>query len=106
MMAANEARQLGYGGVSMMSRVCGLSRVTITKGMRELRKRPLTAARLRHPGGGRPTLLSLDPELSRTLEGLVEPLTRGDSGIAAALDEQEHACARGRTHRPAPSGKP
>lgn len=77
-MAANEARQLGYGGVSKMSRACGLSRVTITKGIRELRNRPLTAGRIRHPGGGRPALLRLDPDLPRTLEGLVEPLARGD----------------------------
>lgn len=78
MMAANEARQLGYGGVSKISRACGLSRVTITKGIRELRNRPLTAGRIRHPGGGRPALLRLDPDLPRTLEGLVEPVARGD----------------------------
>ena len=36
MMAANEARELGYGGVSMVSRACGLSRVTIIKGIQEL----------------------------------------------------------------------
>ena len=78
MMAANEARQLGYGGVSKVSRACGLSRVTITKGMQELRGRPLRAGRIRHPGGGRPALLRRDPQLPLTLEGLVEPLARGD----------------------------
>lgn len=102
MMAANEARQLGYGGVSEISRACGLSRVTITKGLRELRKRPLTAGRIRHPGGGRPALLRLDPDLPRTLEGLVEPLARGDPAsplrwtskstrvLAAELTAQRH----------------
>ena len=78
MMAANEARQLGYGGVSRVSRACGLSRVTITKGMEELGNPPLETGRIRRPGGGRPTLLGLDPDLPRTLEGLVEPLARGD----------------------------
>jgi len=78
MMAANEARQLGHGGVSKISRACGLSRVTITKGMRELRDLPLTPGRIRRPGGGRATLLRLDPDLPRRLEGLVEPLARGD----------------------------
>ena len=77
-MAANEARQLGYGGVSTVSRACGLSRVTIIKGVRELGDPPLAAGRIRRPGGGRPALLSLDPNLPRTLEGLVEPLARGD----------------------------
>lgn len=78
MMAANEARQLGHGGVSRISRACGLSRVTITKGMQELRDRPLAPGRIRRPGGGRAPLLRLDPDLPRTLEGLVEPLARGD----------------------------
>ena len=35
MVAASEALGLGYGGISRVSRVCGLSRVTITKGIRE-----------------------------------------------------------------------
>lgn len=78
LLAANEARQLGYGGVSKVSRACGLSRVTITKGMQELSDPPLGASRIRRPGGGRPTLLRLDPVLPRVLEGLVEPLARGD----------------------------
>ena len=77
-MAANEAAQLGHGGVSIISRACGLSRVTITKGMRELRDRPLPPGRIRRPGGGRAALLRLDPDLPRRLEGLVEPLARGD----------------------------
>ena len=78
MMAANEARKMGHGGVSRVSQACGLSRVTIIKGMRELRDRPLATGRIRRPGGGRPALLDLDPDLPRTLEGLVEPLSRGD----------------------------
>src|SRR3972149_12306819 len=78
MMAANEARELGYGGVSRVSRACGLSRVTITKGMEDLGNPPLETGRTRRPGGGRPTLLKDDPDLPRTLEGLVEPLARGD----------------------------
>lgn len=102
MMAANEARQLGYGGVSRVSRACGLSRVTITKGMEELGNPPLETGRIRRPGGGRPTLLRLDPDLPRTLEGLVEPLARGDPGsplrwtskstrvLAAELTAQRH----------------
>ena len=103
MMAANEARQLGHGGVSSVSRACDLSRVTITKGMRELRDRPLTTGRIRRAGGGRPSLLQLDPDLPRTLEGLVEPLSRGDPesplrwtskstrSLAAELTAQRHA---------------
>jgi Rhodopirellula transposase DDE domain len=78
MMAANEAVHEGYGGISRISRVCGLSRVTITKGIRELGEHPIAAGRIRRTGGGRHTLLVSDPELPRALETLVEPLARGD----------------------------
>ena len=78
MMAASEAQQLGYGGVSTVSRACGLSRVTIMKGMQELDEPPLTPGRVRRPGGGRRTLVEQDPDLPSTLEGLVEPVARGD----------------------------
>jgi len=103
MMAANEARQLGHGGVSKVSQACGLSRVTITKGIRELHSRPLERGRIRRPGAGRPSLLLVDPDLPRILEGLVEPLSRGDPEsplrwtckstrmLAAELTSRNHA---------------
>jgi hypothetical protein len=78
MVAAAEAEQLGYGGVSLVSRACGLSRVTITKGIGELRARPLPGDRVRRSGGGRRRLEVHDPDLPGALESLVEPLTRGD----------------------------
>jgi hypothetical protein len=78
MMAANEALQEGYGGIARVSRACGLSRLTIAKGIRELGQKPLPAGRIRRPGGGRHRLVVRDPELPRVLESLVEPLARGD----------------------------
>lgn len=78
MLAAAEAVQLGYGGVSLVSRACGLSRVTITEGIGELTAPPLPADRIRRSGGGRWSLAVRDPKLPGLLESLVEPLTRGD----------------------------
>ena len=52
MVAASEARQMGYGGVSEVSWICGLSRVTILKGMRELECEALPAGRVRRAGAG------------------------------------------------------
>jgi hypothetical protein len=78
MVAAGEALGLGYGGISRVSRACGLSRVTITKGIQELRAEPLAAGRIRRPGAGRPKLTDVDPSLPQALEALVEPLARGD----------------------------
>jgi hypothetical protein len=102
MMAANEAVHEGYGGIARISRACGLSRVTIAKGVRELEEDPLAAGRIRRPGAGRHTLVVRDPELPRALETLVEPLARGDPQsplrwtckstrtLAAELSRQHH----------------
>lgn len=80
--AAAEARELGWGGISVVSRATGISRPTITAGMRELEmpaaERAQAAERVRRPGGGRPSLADVDPELLAALEGLIEPVTRGD----------------------------
>ena len=78
MLSAAEAIQLGHGGVSLVSRACGLSRVTITKGIRELGDDSMSTTRVRREGAGRPSLVSVDPTLPGVLEALVEPLTRGD----------------------------
>jgi hypothetical protein len=64
--------------VSRVSHACGLSRVTITKGISELGERPLAADRVRRSGGGRKKLAVRDPKLTGLLESLVEPLARGD----------------------------
>lgn len=80
--AAAEARRLGWGGVTAVSRATGLSRVTITAGLAELdlppEQRELEATRIRREGGGRRSLKQSDPQLLGTLESLIEPTTRGD----------------------------
>src|SRR5438445_1019838 len=78
MLAATEAVGIGYGGVSVVSRSCGLSRVTITKGISELSAPPLPEERIRRAGAGRQRLVVRDPRLSDSLDSLVEPLSRGD----------------------------
>src|SRR3974377_2433675 len=80
--AAAEARELGWGGVSLVSRATGLSRPTITAGLRELDQpipeRAAQGTRVRRPGGGRRPATVADPGLLAALESLVEPVTRGD----------------------------
>jgi len=78
LFAASEAKLMGHGGVTAVSRACGLSRVTITKGLQELDEPPLPAGRIRRPGAGRPSLVARDPGLLGRLERLVDPLSRGD----------------------------
>jgi len=78
--AATEARAYGYGGVSVVSRITGMARSTIARGVEEIieDKEPLETGRIRQPGGGRKTKRSEDSTLLPDLERLVEPATRGD----------------------------
>ncbi len=80
--AAAEARDLGWGGVSLVAHATGLSRPTIMVGLRELDQpipqRAAQAERVRRPGGGRRPLSQTTPALLPALEALVEPVTRGD----------------------------
>jgi len=80
--AAAEARDLGWGGVTVVAQATGLSRTTVTAGLRELglpvRQRAAQAGRVRRPGGGRHLLIQTDGALLAALESLVEPTTRGD----------------------------
>src|SRR5713101_3904721 len=78
LVAASKAVEVGYGGISRVSRACGLSRVTLTKGVEELQAPPLAPGRIRHEGGGRHALTTNDPGLAPTLDGMVEPTARGD----------------------------
>ncbi|MGH9418785.1 MAG: ISAzo13 family transposase [Thermoanaerobaculia bacterium] len=80
--AAAEARELGWGGVTLVAQSCGLSRTTITAGLRELdlprSRRQAESVRVRRPGGGRRPLTQTDRELIAALEQLIDPVTRGD----------------------------
>jgi len=78
LVAASKAVELGYGGISRVSRACGLSRATLTKGAQELQSAPLAPGRIRREGGGRRALTAHDPGLTPALDALVEPTARGD----------------------------
>ena len=78
-MAANEAIGLGYGGVSLIHRACGLSRKAIAKGIREIESGDsAVAGRIRRPGAGRKNLVLSDPGLLAALDDLIAGGTRGD----------------------------
>jgi hypothetical protein len=78
LMAASEARSLGYGGVSRIRRACGLSRKAIAKGIREIADGNTIPGRIRRSGAGRKNIIVRDPKLLTSLERLIEPETRGD----------------------------
>lgn len=79
LVAASEAIALARGGVSAVNRICGMSRTTITAGIRELREGAvLPPGRVRLPGGGRKKYAVQHPEFTAALEQLVAPSTLGD----------------------------
>jgi hypothetical protein len=76
--AASAAQAWGYGGVTLVASVTGVSRRAITQGLTELKTgNPLPAGRIRRPGAGPKTLEERKPGIKEKLESLVEPLTRG-----------------------------
>ena len=80
--AASEAREVGWGGITAVARATGISRTTITVGLRELmlpeEERMREASRIRRPGGGRKPVTEIDPGILAALEALIQPTTRGD----------------------------
>ena len=77
--AATEAQTYGRGGVSVVSRITGIARSTISRGIKEIGdQRQLEAGRIRKRGGGRKAKRAIDSTLLPDLEKLVDPATRGD----------------------------
>jgi len=103
-MAANEAMVLGYGGISIVCRACGLSRKAIAKGIEEIRDGSSpSSGRIRRPGAGWKKITVSDPGLLAAMDRLIDPDTRGDPEsplrwickstrtLAAQLRKQKHA---------------
>ena len=101
--AAAEARSLGRGGVTLVSKVTGLARSTINRGIAEIdENRSAGAGRVRRPGGGRRAKTQEDPTLLDDLQKILEASTRGDpmspllwtsnslDKLCAALKDMQH----------------
>lgn len=76
--AAAEARAYGYGGIRLVCKATGISKMTLHKGLEELENPPeIPPTRMRKEGGGRKKISEKTPEVCKALEKLVEPATRG-----------------------------
>ena len=74
-----EAKALGYGGVSLVSRLSGVSRQTLTEGMKELdNSEIMEQGKCRKIGGGRKSKTETNPEIIVALQELLESHTKGD----------------------------
>ena len=77
--SANEAISIGWGGIEIVSKSTGLSRQTISKGIKELKSELSTnQVKVRRNGGGRKKLKDKDINFEKDLKELVESSTRGD----------------------------
>ena len=89
---ASEARSIGWGGISLISRISGADRETISRGMKEIQQGKIdltedgtdnspvkeTRSRMRKRGGGRKGVASKDPEIIAALLALVDKESYGN----------------------------
>jgi hypothetical protein len=81
MFLATEAKALGYGGISLVSRISRVSRQTLQEGVKEL-DAPETEAieqgRSRRSGAGRKKIWETNPQILDELAEMVDAHTKGD----------------------------
>ena len=77
---AQKAIEWGWGGIQRAQALTGMSRGTIIKGIRELRRpeRLGISGRVRQPGGGRKRVEEKDPSIKTALERMLAHEIAGD----------------------------
>ena len=74
-----EAKYFGYGGVTKVSRISGVSRMLLTQGIKELDKKiDISIDRSRKSGGGRKKVIEKYPEAKKLIKQIIEPHIRGE----------------------------
>ena len=78
-LAASKSVEIGYGGISKVSRATGLSRTTVTQGIREINEnKELNFDQMRKQGGGRKKLHENQPGLIEALDKILNESSAGD----------------------------
>jgi len=78
---AIEAEAIGYGRISEISRLTGVSRSAITRGKKELQeenKEAIETERLRKKGGGRKKITDKYTDILEKIKEILEPHTKGN----------------------------
>lgn len=75
---ANEAISYGRGGISLASRISGMSRTTITKAVEELKKGEQIDGKTRRSGGGRKMVEKNHPSIEEKIRKILDGKTYGD----------------------------
>ncbi len=80
---AAESQILGHGGIGIVSKATGVSRTTISNGIKELNTTTTAnISRIRKEGGGRKKAIEKYPVIKTELLKLIEPALRGDPDSA------------------------
>jgi len=78
---ATEAKAIGYGGITLVSKISRVSRVTITEGIHELEASDNDGTEIiecRRRGGGRKPAELKQPGIKEAIENIIEAHTKGD----------------------------
>jgi hypothetical protein len=75
---ANEAKAYGYGGITAIHRISGMSRMTISKGMTELENGAEYSDNVRQTGGGRNYVEKNYPDVVEKIRAIIDGETYGD----------------------------
>jgi len=78
-IAALKALELGWGGVSKVCHISGMSHNTVDKGIRELKQgKIIQQNRIRKAGGGRKKIAVKNPTVQKHIENILDENTAGD----------------------------
>ncbi len=112
MYAISEVRALNqYGAVSAVSRIMGISRTTITEGLKQAETGEIKTGRVRKTGGGRKRLETIDKSLHSDFMSLLDDTTCGDPcnplkwtcrslhNIEEALQKMGHQISHTKVHQ-------
>ena len=106
-LAGFKALELGWGGISKICRLTGLSHHTIDRGIREIQNgKAINSGRIRKAGGGRKKIVENNPDIITNLKKILEKNTAGDpmhflvwtnkslSNISDELKKMKHNISR------------
>lgn len=88
--AASEALRIGFGGISKVSRETGISRVTITSGIKQLRAGVIQDGRIRKAGAGRKPLSHSQVDIIQETCVIADPKGHPENPIRWTSHSMEH----------------
>ena len=90
LFAASEAKIIGHGGISILSRLTGICRETITIGSKELESgEKMDDSQIRKKGGGRKKITEIYPDIKKELEKLIEPAEWNEKWFPSNVAERK-----------------